>query len=1051
MTETRRGRDTCQDWGRPRLEMVALVTRLAILPGLFLSVEALAQGTTLNVSITTRDGRQLERIDPGATVEFEVRGMLSDTNNEGLARVLLDLSFTGGPMGPVAEPLQLPMLNFTRPAGATNSAGYGGTVVAGARLQVGGAQNTMNNTPDVAPFPLGTVITGVGHTEVVLAAGTVVAPAIDGDYRIRVDRVSAAVIVPGETGDPTWATKPISAGVVEDLMLSVPVCFPSTAPRPDAVGPKNRFVSFRAGDPGRRQAIRIVLADLPPPHDVLNELVMWVGEPRDISELRDVSDGTPPTFKGAELQCVPHFAEWAGLGTIHAFHAAVVPGGRYFLEVVDDACDANVPASFSNPQSIETSVWGDVVSRSSAGAWLPVDGVNSVWDIVAIGDKLSSLAGAPTKARTEMAPSVPDLAITAEDFVLPFGAFHGGVFPFSPVPPPLGCVFKAFDCGNGSVEPGEECDDGNTSPGDGCDAACQSELCGNGVVEVGEVCDDGNVVPGDGCSGTCTGEPRCGDGVLDFDEECDDGNKVSGDGCTAFCRLPGTAAVSVVPVGNHPDGSLDPGILLTANEIVLPSGGHRVFLEVRIAGWAASQPGRLLKAWQITIDASGYTSGLTGTLAPPVVPCGEDNDCAAVLGGACSFDGAACLRSADCAAVGAGERCVGPSCRILGNEPVGLCESVAIQRTRPGYVLRSGALGGHLDTRTPDVRLGDSVVGSGFVPDDGTAKYAASFYLDVPAGAVGTFEIGLTEKAVETFLIDEGNNTIPLAAIAPALITIGTPCCLPEGACHGVLPGSTCTDLGGRPVEACMGDGDSDGIADACTCSVPVAPDPAVLLNQAGSPVPASANRYLSFDILGSDEPEAISVTFVDMPQPFSSLNGQTMWVGEPRQVSELGGKNDATPPTFTAASLVCDAVFAEWSSLGTVNVVDELIIPGGIYDVRIVDLSCDINRIEDFSDPLRLPTSAWGDIGGPFRSAERAWTAPDGRVDVTFDVVAILDKFSNRPGALAKARADIEPGVPDLKVNITDVTRALDAFSGATFPFVTFVVPCEPGRLVEE
>jgi len=55
----------------------------------------------------------------------------------------------------------------------------------------------------------------------------------------------------------------------------------------------------------------------------------------------------------------------------------------------------------------------------------------------------------------------------------------------------------------------------------------------------------------------------------------------------------------------------------------------------------------------------------------------------------------------------------------------------------------------------------------------------------------------------------------------------------------------------------------------------------------------------------------------------------------------------------------------------------------------------------------------------------------------VTVDVTACLDKFKNAQGAPIKARCDVEPNVPDGKVNITtDVTQILDAFIGYPYPF---------------
>ncbi len=108
------------------------------------------------------------------------------------------------------------------------------------------------------------------------------------------------------------------------------------------------------------------------------------------------------------------------------------------------------------------------------------------------------------------------------------------------------------NCGNGSVDAGEECDDGNTTGGDGCDALCQNE-CGNGSVEGAEECDDGNLVNGDGCDDQCMLEPACGDGNLDAGEECDDGNTTSGDGCSDICEIEAFCGDGNVDAGEQCD------------------------------------------------------------------------------------------------------------------------------------------------------------------------------------------------------------------------------------------------------------------------------------------------------------------------------------------------------------------------------------------------------------------------------------------------------------------------------------------------------------------
>ncbi len=68
----------------------------------------------------------------------------------------------------------------------------------------------------------------------------------------------------------------------------------------------------------------------------------------------------------------------------------------------------------------------------------------------------------------------------------------------------------------------------------------------------------------------------------------------------------------------------------------------------------------------------------------------------------------------------------------------------------------------------------------------------------------------------------------------------------------------------------------------------------------------------------------------------------------------------------------------------------------------------------------------------------------PNGSVGVVTDVVAILGKFKNLVGAPLKARTDLEPSLPDLKINITDVTYAIEAFTGEGYAFEPIEDPCE-------
>lgn len=169
--------------------------------------------------------------------------------------------------------------------------------------------------------------------------------------------------------------------------------------------------------------------------------------------------------------------------------------------------------------------------------------------------------------------SLPDKTAFAGGHIRRYGFPSANADLFS------GMFRLSSDCGNHTVDTGEECDDGgesatcdsdctlrscgdgmvNATAGEACDNAlnspscdndCTVATCGDMLVNVarGEDCDDGNMVTGDGCSPKCTNE-ICGSGVVDPGEQCDDKNTVSGDGCSATCQTEAgyTCDTSVIP------------------------------------------------------------------------------------------------------------------------------------------------------------------------------------------------------------------------------------------------------------------------------------------------------------------------------------------------------------------------------------------------------------------------------------------------------------------------------------------------------------------------
>ena len=199
-----------------------------ILAGLGVALVAVgsASATDLNLNVNA-GGLNVIDVAPGQRIGYTITGTLSDSASLGLAMFSLDLTYTGGALTHAANPTSDPMLRFSSPQGMTNPAGFGGTPIAGKLVQVGGAQNTINNT--LAPQPNGTVLTNVAQpsSPATLVTGLVTAPSIPGIYTLTASNLFANVIRQGETGTPFWHVDACGAGTNQNLTIRVGALHPS--------------------------------------------------------------------------------------------------------------------------------------------------------------------------------------------------------------------------------------------------------------------------------------------------------------------------------------------------------------------------------------------------------------------------------------------------------------------------------------------------------------------------------------------------------------------------------------------------------------------------------------------------------------------------------------------------------------------------------------------------------------------------------------------------------------------------------------------------------
>jgi hypothetical protein len=216
-------------------------------------------------------------------------------------------------------------------------------------------------------------------------------------------------------------------------------------------------------------------------------------------------------------------------------------------------------------------------------------------------------------------------------------------------------------------------------------------------------------------------------------------------------------------------------------------------------------------------------------------------------------------------------------------------------------------------------------------------------------------------------------------------------------------------------------------------------------------------NRLLAIKGPGSGEQLAIRVSLNDLPPPHDTYNGSALWLGAPSTYCENSGEDvppaggecgpapGALQPTFLAATLVCDPVYMDWSMFDTIYVFHEFIVPGAVYAVYAVDEACGPVSGGVYSSAFGMTTGLWGDLVEDCTPRpEGPCLPPDGSVGITTDVTGVLDKFKNLNTAPSKARCDLQPGAPDLIIDISDVSYCVDAFRGEAYPFAPGPWPCD-------
>ena len=236
-------------------------------------------------------------------------------------------------------------------------------------------------------------------------------------------------------------------------------------------------------------------------------------------------------------------------------------------------------------------------------------------------------------------------------------------------------------------------------------------------------------------------------------------------------------------------------------------------------------------------------------------------------------------------------------------------------------------------------------------------------------------------------------------------------------------------------------------ITTGVSCDLSVGPTDCTAASRPTAGTLGEKNRYVSIVPGNPGQQTALRFEVISTPTGYEYLDGQTLWVTEPQEMSENSGVLDPGDapgfPSYWSATLTCNegaAFVTDWSTYGTVHVYDETIFPGVLYGVQAVDNSCDFAVESNFSIPLGISTSRFGDL---VLNCQTFPCGPaNGSVDIVSDAIAVLRKFTNEPGAPIKARTDLQPSLLDGKVGIADVLQVILGFQGLPYNLPD-PVPC--------
>ena len=262
------------------------------------------------------------------------------------------------------------------------------------------------------------------------------------------------------------------------------------------------------------------------------------------------------------------------------------------------------------------------------------------------------------------------------------------------------------------------------------------------------------------------------------------------DGGVAEGALPYIRLTPVPGVGTADDANVD--INTAGGSMIIRLAPKRAYFEWRVDGWGTLPAGsELLKTVQGQLDSAGLSSGSGAPLTHSVVACVTVADCTAALG---------------------------TNTNVATGCSAGVCESAFQNNTRADTPNPANGIYA-CSNATPDRICGWTTLGLD-VADPAGETYFGTLAVEVPAGAAGTYTLGLLP--IGTFTQDQQSNSPVLAKLGDATLTIPTGrCCFAVGTANeGCVEDVTAADCAGRPQPSLFDTPPGSTCAQECGCSL---------------------------------------------------------------------------------------------------------------------------------------------------------------------------------------------------------------------------------------